>query len=134
MALGDSFYRKAREKIEQQIGEPVEVIGWASRTGAMGAVIAGKVVGGAEVALGGSNSSFMGIPGDRMQTADGGKGVKLPINFMIVLSPTSLRVLKVSKGWTGLKIRGELGALPPNSGDGAVMRKAAHCGRLFQWS
>jgi hypothetical protein len=112
MALGDSFYRKASKKIEQQIGEPVEVIGWASRSGAMGAVIAGKVVGDADVALGGSNSSFMGIPGDRMRTPDGGKGVKLPINFMIALTPSALRVFKISNGWTGLKIKGELGTLP----------------------
>ncbi len=112
MALGDSFDAKASEKIEQQIGEPVEVLGWASRTGAMGAVVTGKIVGGAGVALGGDGSSFMGIPGDRMQTGDRGKGVKLPINFMVVLTPTALRVLKISKGWTGLKIKGELGTLP----------------------
>jgi hypothetical protein len=83
MAWGDSFYSKAGDKIEQQIGEPAEVLGWASRSGAMGAVVAGKVMGGAEVALGGVNSSFMSIPGDRMQTADGGKGVKLPVNFIM---------------------------------------------------
>jgi hypothetical protein len=112
MAWGDSFYRKASAKIEGQIGEPVEVIGWASRSGAMGAVIAGKVAGGAEVALGGSNASFMGIPGDRMKVAGNDKGVKLPVNFMVVLTPSALRVLKISKGWTGLKIKGELGAIP----------------------
>jgi hypothetical protein len=112
MAWGDSFYAKAKDKIESQIGEPVEVLGWASRTGAMGAVVTGKIVGGAGVALGGDSSSFMGIPGDRMQTAEGGKGVKLPINFMIALTPTALRVLKISKGWSGVKIKGELGTLP----------------------
>ena len=93
MAWGDSFYRKASAKIEAQIGEPVEVIGWASRSGAMGAVIAGKVVGGAEVAIGGQNSSFVGIPGDRMKVAGNDK------------ASTSL-----------------------------LMRKAARCGRPFQWS
>ncbi|HEY7632151.1 MAG TPA: hypothetical protein VH817_15700 [Thermoleophilaceae bacterium] len=112
MALGDSFYRKASEKIQSQIGEPVEVLGWASRTGAMGSVIAGKVVGGASVAMGGSNSSYMGIPGDRMQVAGDDKGVKLPINFMVVLTPSALRVFKISNGWSGVKIKGELGTMP----------------------
>ena len=51
MAWGDGFYRKATERIEQRIGEPVEVIGWASRSGAMGAVVAGTVLRGAETAM-----------------------------------------------------------------------------------
>jgi hypothetical protein len=118
VAWGDSFYRKAGAKIEGQIGEPVEVIGWASRSGAMGAVIAGKVVGGAEVAIGGQNSSFIGIPGHHMKVAGNDKGVRLPVNFMVVLTPTAFRVLKISKGWGGVKIKGELGTLPR---DGLVL-------------
>lgn len=42
-ALGDRFYRKAKERIEARIGEPIEVLGWASRTGAMSAVISGQL-------------------------------------------------------------------------------------------
>jgi hypothetical protein len=112
VAWADSFYLKARRKIEGQIGEPVEVIGWASRTGAMGSVIAGKMAGAADVALGGSNSSFMGIPGDRMRMAGDAKGVKLPVNFMVVLTPSALRVFKISNGWSGVKIKSELGTMP----------------------
>ena len=37
MALGDRFYAKAKHKVEERVGEPVEVLGWASRSGAMGA-------------------------------------------------------------------------------------------------
>jgi hypothetical protein len=110
--MGDSFYAKAKDKIEAQIGEPVEVLGWASRTGAMGAVVGGKIVGGAGVALGGDSSSLMGIPGDRMHAPGSGKGEKLPINFMVALTPSALRVLKISRGISGVKIKGELGSLP----------------------
>ncbi len=52
MAWGDGFYRKAAAKVEERTGERVEVIGWASRSGAMGAVIAGTVLRGAETAAG----------------------------------------------------------------------------------
>jgi hypothetical protein len=51
MAWGDAFYRKATEQVEAHIGEPVELIGWASRSGAMGSVIAGTVARGAATAM-----------------------------------------------------------------------------------
>jgi hypothetical protein len=112
MAWGDGFYRKAREKVENRIGEPVEVIGWASRSGAMGAVIAGTVLRGAETAMDSPIVAGAAVPRGRMQTAHAGKGTRLPINFLVVLTPTAFRVFKIRKTWTGVKIKQELGALP----------------------
>jgi hypothetical protein len=112
MALGDRFYRKAREKIEKRTGEPVEVIGWASRSGAMGAVIAGTALRGAETVADSPVVAGAAAPRGRMRTAEGGKGARLPMNFMVALTPSAFRVFKVRKTWTGLRLKGELGALP----------------------
>src|ERR1051326_6284341 len=100
MAYGDRFYRKAREKLEAHVGEPVEVIGWAARTGAMNAVIANQL------GLGGM------APRGRMVAAGGEQGAKLPLNFLVALTPTALRVFRFRRGWTGIRIKKELGALP----------------------
>ena len=68
MAWGDGFYRKAAAKVEERTGERVEVIGWASRSGAMGAVIAGTVLRGAETAAGSPVVAGTAAPGGRMQS------------------------------------------------------------------
>ena len=47
-----------------------------------------------------------------MRTGDAGKGTRLPMNFMVALTPTAFRVFKIRKTWTGVKIKKELGALP----------------------
>jgi hypothetical protein len=102
MAWGDRFYSNAREKIEQRIGEPVEVIGWAGRSGAMGAVVAGTALRGAETA-GSAIVTGVAAPRGGIQTGDGGKGTRLPMNFMVALTPTALRVFKIRKTWTGVR-------------------------------
>jgi hypothetical protein len=112
MAWGDGFYRKAAEKVEARVGEPVELIGWASRSGAMGAVIAGTVLRGAETALGGGAVNGVAAPRGRMQAGGGDKGARLPMNFLVALTPTALRVFGVRKTWTGVKLKSELGTLP----------------------
>jgi hypothetical protein len=113
MAWGDGFYRKATAKVEARIGEPVELIGWASRSGAMGAVIAGTALRGAETALGGAITGGVSAPRGRMRTSGGDKGARLPMNFMVVLTPSALRVFAIRKtAWTGVKIKKELGTLP----------------------
>ena len=112
MAWGDGFYRKARAKVEQRTGETVEVIGWASRSGAMGAVIAGTALRGAEAAAGSAVQAGVAAPRGRMQAGGGEQGARLPMNFMVALTPTAFRVFKIRKTWTGLKLKKELGSLP----------------------
>jgi hypothetical protein len=112
MALGDRFYAKAKQKVEERVGEPVEVLGWASRSGAMGAVIAGQVARGVDVAGGNPIGLGTSIPKGHMVAEGGGKGTKLPINFLVALTPNALRVFAVSNGWGGAKVKKELGALP----------------------
>lgn len=112
MAWGDGFYRKARKAIEDRLGEPVEVIGWASRSGAMAAVVAGTVLRGAESATGSPIVSGAAAPSGRMRSEEGGKGTRLPTNFIVVLTPAAFRLFKIRKTWTGVKIKNELGALP----------------------
>jgi hypothetical protein len=111
MAWGDRFYRGAQRKIEDRTGEPVEVIGWASRSGAMGALVAGTVLRGAETAADGPIATGVAAPRGRMQAGDGGKGARLPMNFMVALTPTALRVFKIRKTWFGVKLKKELGAM-----------------------
>jgi len=112
MAWGDGFYRKARAKVADQCGEPVELVGWASRSGAKGAVVAGTLMRGAETAMDSPVVSGTSAPGGRMVAGEGAKGARLPMNFLVVLTPTAFRVFKIRKGWTGVKIKKELGTLP----------------------
>jgi hypothetical protein len=112
VAWGDGFYRKAKAKVETRIGEPVQLIGWASRSGAMASVLAGAALRGAETAMGSPIVTGAAAPRGRMQAGDGGKGARLPMNFMVVLTPTAFRVLKIRKTWFGVSIKKELGALP----------------------
>ena len=112
MALGDGFYSKAKTKIEAQIGEPVEVLGWASRSGAMGAVIGGELLRGADVAGGNPIGLGTSIPRGHMAAPGGEKGAKLPVNFLVALTPSAVRVFALRKTWTGLKLKKELGTLP----------------------
>ena len=111
-ALGDGFYRKARAKIEAQIGEPVEVLGWASRSGAMGAVIGGELLRGVDAAGGNPIGLGASVPRGHMVAPGGAKGARLPVNFLVALTPNALRVFALRKTWTGLKLKKELGALP----------------------
>ena len=98
MALGDRFYRKARDKVEVRTGEQVELISMASRTGAMNAFVAGKL---GSAALGTPEGV---APRSRMQTNAGGRGGRLPTTFMVALTPTAFRVFKFRRSWFGLKI------------------------------
>ena len=106
VAWGDGFYRKAGAKVEARIGEKVQLIGMASRTGAMAAFVTGKI---GSAALGTPEGR---APGSRMQTVGDGKDVRLPTTFLVALTPTAFRVFKFRRTWFGLKITKELGALP----------------------
>jgi hypothetical protein len=47
-----------------------------------------------------------------MTAPGGGKGAKLPINFVVALTPTAVRILDMKMFWGNVKIKKELGALP----------------------
>jgi hypothetical protein len=128
MAWGDGFYRKAREKVEARVHEPVEVIGWASRAGSMNAVLGGAVLRGAASAANSPIVAGTAVPGSKMHAGDGGKDVRLPLNFLVALTPTTFRVFKIRKTWTGLKLKKDLGALPRDglqveTSDGGVAKR-----------
>jgi hypothetical protein len=128
MAWGDGFYRKAKVKVEEQIGEPVELLGWASRSGAMGAVLSGTVLRGAETAMDSAVVAGTSVPGGRMKAEGGEKGARLPMNFLVALTPTAFRVFAIRKGWSGVKVKKELGLLPRDGlraeiADGGVTKR-----------
>lgn len=112
MAWGDGFYRKARAKVKERTGEDVEVIGWAARTGAVKAVIAGAALRGAETAMDSPIVAGAKAPTRRMRAGDAGKDVRLPMNFIVALTPAAMHVFKVRRTWTGLKLKRELGRIP----------------------
>jgi hypothetical protein len=112
MALGDRFYRQATEKVQDRVGEPVELITTAARPGAMAAVIAGQVARGIDVAGGNPIGLGAAIPKGRMVAAGGAEGSKLPMSFLVALTPSALRVFTVSQSLFGVKVKKELGALP----------------------
>jgi hypothetical protein len=112
MALGDRFYRQASEKVSDRVGEPVELITRAGRPGAMAAVIAGQVARGIDVAGGNPNGLGAAIPKGRMVAAGGTEGSKLPMSFLVALTPNALRVFTVTQSMFGVKVKKELGALP----------------------
>jgi hypothetical protein len=74
MAWGDRFYRRAKEQVEVCVGESVELITTAARSGAMGALVAGELARGIDAA--GPNPIGLGgaVPRGRMTAAGGGKG------------------------------------------------------------
>ena len=88
------------------------MLGWASRSGAMGAVIAGQVLRGVDVAGGNPVGLGTSVPRGHMSAAEGEKGARLPMNFLVALTPTAMRVFSLRKTWTGVKIKKELGTLP----------------------
>jgi hypothetical protein len=112
MAWGDGFYRKAEEKVQDRVGEPVEVIGWASRTGAMGALVASELLAGAGAVAGSPLRIGSRAPSGRMLGPGGEKGAKLPLNFLVAVTPSSVRAFGLRKTWFGLKLKRELGVLP----------------------
>jgi hypothetical protein len=112
MAWGDAFYRKAAAKVEERTGEQVDVIGWASRPGAMASVIRSEAIKGLEAAGGGGTTGGVAAPRGHMTAADGGKGAKLPMSFLVALTPTALRVFAFRKTWFGVKLKKQLGELP----------------------
>lgn len=112
MAWGDRFYEKLGENVERRVREPVEVIGVGSRCGAMRALIGGELLRGAETLMASPVVAGTRAPSGRMRTDDGGRGVRLPMSFVVALTPTALRVFKWRKTWFGSKVIKELGALP----------------------
>jgi hypothetical protein len=78
----------------------------------MNAVLGGALLRGAETAANSPIVTGTSVPGAKMRAHDGGKGIPLPMNFMVALTPTAFRVFKIRKTWTGLKIKKELGTLP----------------------
>jgi hypothetical protein len=78
----------------------------------MGAVIAGQVLRGADVAGGNAAGLGTSIPGGRLTGPGGEKGARLPINFLVALTSSGLRLFSVRNGWTGVKVKKDLGTLP----------------------
>src|SRR5207245_9204059 len=109
VAVGDRFYRKARDKVEVRAGEQVELISMASRTGAMNAFVAGKL---GSAALGTPEGV---APRSRMQTNAGGRGGRLPTTFMVALTPPR----------SGCSSSGEAGS--PQDHEGAWRAAASGC-------
>lgn len=112
MAWGDRFYAKLQQKVEQRLGEQVEAIGVGSRCGSMNALIAGTALRGAETVMGSPIIAGAKAPGGRLRTPDAAKGVRLPMSFVVALTPTALHVFKWRKTWFGTKVKKELGVIP----------------------
>jgi hypothetical protein len=111
MAWGEAFYRKATAKVEERTGETVDAIGWGSRGGALARVIATEAIDGAEAVLG-TGSSALRTPTAHMLAPGGARGARLPLNFLVVLTASSLRLFGVRNSWRGVKLKREIGALP----------------------
>jgi len=112
VAWGDRFYSKLQTKVEQRVGEQVDVIGVGSRCGSMNALIAGTALRGVESVMGSPIVAGSKAPSGRVQTAQGGKGVRLPMSFIVALTPTSLHIFKWRKTWFGSRVKKELGVIP----------------------
>ena len=106
MALGDRFYRKARDKVEVRTGEQVELISMASRTGRDERIRRGQ----ARL----SRSRYARGRGTAFTDANQRWRQRWPpANDLHGRSyPTAFRVFKFRRSWFGLKITKELGALP----------------------
>jgi hypothetical protein len=109
MGIGQRYEDNAKVAVAKLVDEPVLGIAFANRSGAMGALVAGEVVGLAQAGLGGGATT-----GGRMAPRgsigrEGDKKTRLPLNFLVAITPTRVHVYKHKMFWGSVKIKGELG-------------------------
>jgi hypothetical protein len=102
--LRESYFKNATARVEKLTGESVLAIGFCNRVGSMGAVIASA---GQELATGGELGGFTAPRGSLVKD---GKKVRLPLNFIVAVTPTSVHVYKHRMFWGRVKIKRELGS------------------------
>ncbi len=113
MALGDRYLASAQKAAEKRLGEPVLLVAFGSRTGAMRALAIGAAIG-----IGGM------APGDKIHRP-GGKDTRLPLNFLIVVTARQVHLYRYKMLWGRTKIKKDLGTferagLHVEVGDGRI--------------
>jgi len=108
VALGDRYQENVRKAAAELVGEDVLMVAFGSRAGAMNSVIAGQVLRGGEAAMGGDGITGVSMPGGAIER-DGAKQTRLPMNFMLVVTPAHIHVYKHKMLWGTVKVKGELG-------------------------
>jgi hypothetical protein len=97
VGLGDSYLLNGAKAATPIVGEQILHVTFGSRVGSMGAVLMGQLSG-----IGGM------APRDAIHRP-GGKDSKLPMNFMIVITPSRVWVFKHKMFWGRIKIKDTLG-------------------------
>ncbi|MDX6689915.1 MAG: hypothetical protein QOG15_1372 [Solirubrobacteraceae bacterium] len=108
MALGDRYIANAKKAVAAIVDEEVLNVSFASRSGSMNAVLAGQVLRGAEVGLGGDGITGVAVPRGAIER-EGAKKTRLPMNFIIAVTPKHIHVYKHKMLWGTVKLKGELG-------------------------
>jgi hypothetical protein len=108
MGLGDRYLENAKKAVAELIDEEVLMIAFGSRSGSMNAVLAGQVLRGAEAGLGGDGITGVSVPRGAIEH-EGAKKTRLPMNFMLVVTPAHIRVYRHKMFWGSVKVKGELG-------------------------
>jgi hypothetical protein len=108
MALGDRYISNAKKAVSALVGEEVLNVSFASRSGSMNAVLAGQVLRGAEIGLGGDGITGVSVPRSGIER-EGEKKTRLPMNFIVAVTPKHIHVYKHKMLWGSVKLKGELG-------------------------
>jgi hypothetical protein len=97
MSLGEKYVTNAAKAAAKLLDEPVVHVAFGSRSGAMKSLVTSEVTG-----IGGM------APRDVIHR-EGGKNTKLPLNFLIIVTPSKVHVYQHKMFWGSIKIKKELG-------------------------
>ena len=119
MGLSDRYTANAIAAAAKASGEEILFATFASRTGAMASVVSGIVTG-----VGGLG------PRDKIRR-EAGADTKLPLNFLLAVTPTSVQFFAHKLFWGRVKIKRTLGVLPRaglqvHVGQGAIRQFQLH--------
>jgi hypothetical protein len=108
MGLGESYIANAKKAVAAVVGEEVLNVSFANRSGSLNAVLAGQVLRGAEIGLGGDGITGVAVPRGAIKR-EGAKKTRLPMNFLVAVTPARIHIYKHKMFWGSVKLKGELG-------------------------
>jgi hypothetical protein len=108
MGLGDKYIANAKKAVAAVVDEEVLNVSFANRSGSMNALLAGQVLRGAEMGLGGDGITGVGMPRGSIKR-EGAKKTRLPTNFIVAVTPKHIHIYKHKMFWGSVKLKGELG-------------------------
>jgi hypothetical protein len=125
--LSQRYLKNATAAAAKRTGEEILGVAFCNRAGSMRALVAGEVLQLGEAALGGGAVAGINAPAGAIQR-EGGKKTRLPLNFVVAITPARVHVFKHRMFWGSVKLKSELGVfdragLQVGVRDGAITKQ-----------